>query len=584
MTMTGRFILFLAFAATAFAAPRVDLETYMLPARWKMLDTFEAYALQKADKSFAGKEYTKAGAEYKTFIVEFPRSKAIPYALLRRGRCKQLVDKRFEAIKLYEEVLDYFPDDVNEAAAALFYLGECEHTNGNLVEAMKAYAEIAEDEEYRQHKLAAGAIYELAINLKKQERYRDAAEEFARLAVEWRKDRADIAVQSIRQAQEYYALRAPDKPTLRELWQDALGFHEHKKNKAHLVPANEKDPRKFWEEMLVYIDRYSKDFFKEDNKEQRSRIFKYWSDQMANKHQDWDHYQIRWANYGFLADGNQVQRIARLEKQFERGQKDDWDRVILWINELSKANASDKAVDYAKKIDYNKASPEQVVAAMSALWDSAKNPAAARKLIEYLDMPSKEDAFKVSTAWWFAHRRDLESFQFIIRMVEDRPLRDSESLKYYMRWKDAELLEKEGLPICERLIAEEKYADAAYRAKAEIYYILKKWEECIQALRNFPNAEVHSFFRIADCFIHLKKPAQAIQQLREIENFFPPHASQAVYRISEVHRKFNQQKQEVQALHEIMLRYKKTSTASKAHLRLEQLGVSIRGGEDATAD
>jgi hypothetical protein len=450
---------------------------------------------------------------------------------------------------------------------------------------MKAYAEIAEDEEYRQHKLAAGAIYQLALNLKKQERYRDAAEEFARLAVEWRKDRADVALGSIKESLDYYAMRAPDKAKLRELWQATLGFHEHKRNKAQLPPASEKDPERFWQEVLAYINHSSKDLFKEEAKEQRIRIFKYWSEQMANRHPDWDHFQIHWATYSFHADGNQAQRIARLEQQFSRGWKDgDWDRVIKWINELSRANASKKALEYAKKIDYNKATAEQIVAAMSALWDAAKSPDAARKLIEFLDMPSKDDAFKVSTAWWFAHRHDQESFRFIIRMVKDRPLRDNESLKFYMRQRNAKLYEKEALPLCDRLVSVEEYADFAYKSKAEIYYSIKKYEECIQVLRNFPKAEVHTFFRIADCYIHLKKPAQAIQQLREIENFFPPNASQAVYRISEVHRKFDQQKQEVQALHEIMQRYKKTPTASKAHLRLEQLGVAIRGGEDAEVD
>ena len=582
--MFGRIFLLLTLVVSINAAPRVDLETYMLPARWKKLDTFEAYALQKADKSFAAKDYTKAGAEYKTFVVEFPRSKAIPYAILRRGRCKQLVDKRFEAVKLYEEVLDYFPDDVNEAAAALFYLGECEHKNGNLVEAMKAYAEIAEDEEYRQHKLAAGAVYELALNLKKQERYRDAGEEFARLAVEWRKERADVAVGSINESLDYYAIRAPDKSKLRQLWQDTLGFHERVHKKTQIAAANESDPPRFWDEVLAYIDRHSKDLFKEEAKEARIRLFKYWSSQMANKHADRDDFQIHWANYSFYADGNQLQRIARLEKQFARGQKDDWDRVVKWMVVLAQANAASKAVDYAKKIDYKSASPKQIVAAMAALWDAAKSPEAARGLITHLDMPSQEDAFKVSTAWWFAHRRDKESFQHIIRMVDDRSLRDNETLRFYMWRRDTALLEKEGLPICDRLVSVEQYADHAYKAKAEIYYMIKKYEECIQALRNFPKADAHTFFRIADCFIHLKKPAQAIQQLREIENFFPQNSSQAVYKISEVHRRFDQRKQEVQALHEIMLRYKKTPTASKAHLRLEELGVSIRGGEDAEVD
>ena len=41
------------------------------------------------------------------------------------GRCLHQLEKRNAAIKAYQDVVDYFPDDVRYAAAALFYIGEC---------------------------------------------------------------------------------------------------------------------------------------------------------------------------------------------------------------------------------------------------------------------------------------------------------------------------------------------------------------------------------------------------------------------------------------------------------------------------
>ena len=80
--------------------------------KFKLLDTFEAHVLNKADKVFGLKKFRLAAKSYDSVILEFPKSKAIPYALLRKGRCLQLDNKRFDAIKEYREVLDYFPETV----------------------------------------------------------------------------------------------------------------------------------------------------------------------------------------------------------------------------------------------------------------------------------------------------------------------------------------------------------------------------------------------------------------------------------------------------------------------------------------
>ncbi|MCH7728465.1 MAG: tetratricopeptide repeat protein, partial [Planctomycetes bacterium] len=136
---------------------------------FKKLDTFEAHSLAKADRVFGKKEYKRAAAEYDSFILEFPKSKAIAYALLRKGRCLHLAKKRFLAIKEYDEILDYFPNDVKYAAAALYSIGQCHWENGDEEKALKAWADMAKDVDYRKTRLAAKAIKQLADNLAKRD-------------------------------------------------------------------------------------------------------------------------------------------------------------------------------------------------------------------------------------------------------------------------------------------------------------------------------------------------------------------------------------------------------------------------------
>ena len=86
------------------------------------LDTFEALNLEDADKLYGQCDYKGAYAAYKAYSFEFGRSPALSYVLLRMGRCLHQLGKRNAAIKSYQDVVDYFPDDVRYAAAALYSL------------------------------------------------------------------------------------------------------------------------------------------------------------------------------------------------------------------------------------------------------------------------------------------------------------------------------------------------------------------------------------------------------------------------------------------------------------------------------
>ena len=125
--------------ATAFGQRAGDEILYPSKA-FSKLDTFEAINLEDADKLYGQRDYTGAYAAYKAYSFEFARSPALPYVLLRMGRCLHHLGKRNAAIKGYQDVVDYFPDDVRYAAASLFYIGQCHQQNGDVAKQTAVWA------------------------------------------------------------------------------------------------------------------------------------------------------------------------------------------------------------------------------------------------------------------------------------------------------------------------------------------------------------------------------------------------------------------------------------------------------------
>jgi len=146
-------------------SPRPDYEVPDYPTN--SLPEAEAKLQGEADKHFAKKEpkeYELAAAAYDSLVLKYPKSKAVPYALVRKGRSLQFVGKRSEAIKIYGGVLEYYPDSTSYAAPALLYLAQCHYLNkGNVSEeATKAIAQLRADKDYGKHEAAACATFLLA--------------------------------------------------------------------------------------------------------------------------------------------------------------------------------------------------------------------------------------------------------------------------------------------------------------------------------------------------------------------------------------------------------------------------------------
>ncbi|MGD0090245.1 MAG: hypothetical protein ABSE73_10015 [Planctomycetota bacterium] len=142
--------------------------TWVLPAeRYKKLSVFERAQYDKAATFFKNNDFRAAAAEFEKFKVQFQESAAsstLAYMNFMFGYCLYLAKDRNAAIKVFTEVLDYFKTEIDDAAASLFFKGMALLDNGDTQKGLQCFQQMAEDEEYRYHPLAAGALRRLADN------------------------------------------------------------------------------------------------------------------------------------------------------------------------------------------------------------------------------------------------------------------------------------------------------------------------------------------------------------------------------------------------------------------------------------
>jgi TolA-binding protein len=151
-------------AATLIAAEAVGASWtwHLAAARYRGLNAFERAQYDKAANLLKNKNPEAAANEFEKFKVQFPDSSVLSYVVFMRGRCLHDARHRNRAIKVYTEVLDYFGDNIEDAAPALYYMGLAHFDNGDLRDGFECMKEMVEDEDCREHPLAAGALRRLA--------------------------------------------------------------------------------------------------------------------------------------------------------------------------------------------------------------------------------------------------------------------------------------------------------------------------------------------------------------------------------------------------------------------------------------
>ena len=578
--LAAAFLVVLA-AATGAANPQ---ETGLANEERAKLDTFAGVSIDKADKVFAAKDWSRALAEYDAFIVQFPESKVTPYAILRKGRCLQEMQKRFEAIKVYQEVLDFFPDDVKYAAAALFRIGESHAQNGDIAKAMKAWFDLSEDQDYVKQPVGAQALNGLAENLIRQGKADEGIKRFEQVAVEFRTANGDAARAAIARVVPHHIRGKPDLKKLRDFYVAARTF-EHN---PHAPAGDLATDEAFWRTVRKAIEQNNT--FTEVQKGEREVFYRYWAGQLQAALPADDEQQIALADYIRAADRDDAAWAARLDKQFAAHQKDgNFARVIRWIGAFIGGGNPAKAEEYYRKLDFAKMSNADILALVYSLVEKEAEPGLAVNTFEKLRLAEMKDAEKQSICDRMrSHPKYPGSRDIAIRAClgfSDATQGKLAALRYY-HWRSQHGWIRgpadftDGLALAADLQKVPATAKEAFSIGGNLLQWSGKPEEAIKAYQQ-ADSPPQTLFWTAECLANLGRLEPAVGQLREVENFFKDQAPQAALAVAYLYRDAGIKDKYVRSLRGVLKKYPKSGESSQAHQRLEEMGLPIGGGVDA---
>lgn len=566
-----------AMLLTVLPAGRADADAWweseinLADADGKQLDPFEMRRLNEANQSFKDRRFREAAVQYEAFGKEFPRSLAVPYAILRKGRSLQFDLKRGEAIKVYNDLMDYFPDQVAYAAPALFYVGECQIDNGNREAGLKVWKELADDKDYRTHWIAAYALNALAGRLMEQGDVDDAARYYLQIAQDFRYANWDAASRAMGEVIRVHILVRPNVNALRETCAKLKGFDRHPGRY-----RGEQDDDYFWSFVSEQVGRYGGDRFL-DTEAKRRDYCGYWAGAMDGKRPADDDFQLHVAGLFQAYDGKHDAWIKRVDEQFAKYQKPaDYDRIVKWIDLYG--GEKKKVEEYYAKLIFPKMQNGTIKNLLFTML--GRFPEIGRSTYFKLHFNEMGDGEKADVgSRLFEPAQDL-GLDMLHRMKDVDVERMTELRLWSSKEANAKKAAENGLPLAEQCVLVPAYAKEAYWIKAGLLRGIGKYTEAIQAyLMN--DDPPRNFYAIADCYVALGKITEAVTQLREIENFFVNEKSRASMKIADVYDGAGMRDPCVAELRGILKKYPKSGESSAAHLRLQAMGIKMGGGVNA---
>ena len=470
------------------------------------LDTFEAVNLEEADKKFASGDTKGAYAAYKAFSFEFPKSKALAYVQLRLGRCLQKLDKRNAAIKAYQDVVDYFPDDVRHAAAALYYIGECHGLNGDEAKKASAWAQLVKDDGYVTQANSGTALAYLGAEMLKLGKFAEAAEYQWRTAVAFQRTNQSAAAVARKAVIEHFAVRAPDHDKLKEFYVAASGFDGSGRN----TDKPEEDTR-YWSTVLDAA-------LSPKEAPVREKACAYWTVKMGDRFVDNDGLRKQWIDAQFAHEKSAEGWVARIEKQYA-AKPASLDRVLQWCI-YYKADPKRRSAFFASHAKDMLASmkPDALMELVGRLRHGhLEMHDEARTVLRSIKLADLDDAGLIRYANLAAYDQSEEEVLGILARLKDKLLATKARFDYFLSksHRNKPMMEKALAEIPE-LMKSPKYADGLVWTKANLLQGVGRHEEAIKAYRE-ANRQPDSTWEIANCLVALKQYDQAVKTVSELE-------------------------------------------------------------------
>jgi len=536
------------------------------------LGTFEAVAVEDADKLFGKKDYRGAYAAYKAYTFEFAQGRALPYVLLRMGRCLHLSGKRNTAIKAYQDVVDYFPDDVRYAAAALYYIGQCHEQNGNDDKALATWAKLVKDKGYVQQPLSGAALVKLSQAMSRRGDHAEATRYRWRTAVAFAQSNRRAAEEARDKVVYHYVVRAPDQPSLLEFCNEVGGFGWREK-----IEAPEESPT-YWRHVLRVALRADV----EDQK--RTEVCRYWDAQMGDRFVEHDDLRVLWFNVKLAHEKDPAAWASRLEEQFLR-EPVTVGRIKQWLNYYSRSAEAASAFfqEHGKPL-LASLDNEQKLDLMRYLHHPRRMHEEAIQVMRSVRTNDMDDQSLRTFAWFTADYEGEEAFLRIVGRMGDKTFAARTRFDYYHRHSHRNGdYQRKALAEVPVLSQSPEHAQDIVWARAQLHQRLGEYEQAIKLYRS-ANRQPQSTWAVIDCLVAMKQYDKAIALTRELESLGGKVAAQACLRAADIYRASDNKPKEVQQLQLVLRRYPKSNESSDAHGRLESYGVKLIGGEAVAED
>jgi tetratricopeptide (TPR) repeat protein len=537
-------------------------------AEFSKLDTFEGVNLEDADKLFKAGDFNGAYAAYKAYTFEFPKSKAMPYVLLRLGRCLHKLDKRNAAIKGYQDVVDYYPDDVSYAAAALYYIGECHGQNGEEDKQTAVWARMVKDDDYVTQPNSGTALTHLGNAMQKLGKFEEAAEYQWRTAVAFLKTNHTAAAAARGSVLFHYAARSPNHEKLKEFYVAASGFDGQGRN-----TDKPEDDARYWTSVLyTVIDTKLETAIRE-------KACAYWTAKLGERFTENDELRRLYCEANLIHEKKADLWRGRLEKQFAL-KPATMERLMQWCGYF-KSDPKFRAEFFAKNSKGILASlkPNEMMSMMAGLNHPHEMHEEAKAVMRAIRTESMTDEELKRYAMLCANYQTEEEVLRHFARIKDKLFATKARFDYYLArsHKNGPFMEKALAEIPE-LSKSPQYSEGLTWTKATLLQNLGRHEEAIEAFRA-ANKQPDSTFEITNCLVALKQYPQAIQTVSELESVGGSIASSASWRVADIYRISGDKAKEVSQLRTVLRRYPKTKESAAAHDRLESYGVALVGGE-----
>lgn len=581
----------------AVTAQQAGQEIVYPSAAFAKLDTFEGLNLEDADKLFQKRDFTGAYSAYKAFSTEFSKSPALPYALLRMARCLHFTDKRHNAIRAYQDVVDYFPNDVQYAAASLYYIGVCHEQNGDEEKKAAAWAKMVKDDAYVSHPFSGEALAYLGQRMDGLGRFEEAIEYHKRATLVFQHRAARSAVIY------HYIIRSPNHEKLKAFF-TAGGFGPEN-GLGGDVSKPQDDPR-YWRAVL------SSALGAQIKPEEKIKLCSYWARAFGDLFPKDDGLRITLFELQLVYEKDMDAWATRMNKQFE-SQPVTLARVMGWVP--SWAREPKRQLEFALKHGgpLMAAAPLAERLGMLGVLPAEARASFYEKYVQPAVAGLKREE-KISLMWALRHPLGLHNeAQSVMRSVSLDGMSDEGILGYasfavlylgeedvmriFARMKDPMNATKarfdyycartdRNRPFQEKALAEipalkkePKYAGAALLwTEGDLLRGLGRLEEAIKAYQA-ANRQPDTTWVVTDCLVALKRYPEAIKNVQGLESVGGAVAAQVCLKVADILRISGDKAKEIEQLRLVLRRYPKSGESSAAHQRLESYGVKIIGGE-----